>query len=266
MYSQNEQIILIFVSSAALIVFLAILVILFLVIYQKRIVKQDILLQKMENERQQLLLKASIEGQEKERRRLAKDLHDGIGSLLSGLSLNLKFQRDHRQNSEPENEFLHQACNLIDEGISNVRSISYNLMPVTLERFGLYQALKEITENSATESFSINLSASNESQRLDPTIELTLFRICQELVHNSIKHSGGNSIELKLQYNADECQVTFSDNGKGLPNPNWKEYAGIGLKGIESRVSVIGGKFELSSREGNGLSAKITTSITNNHE
>ena len=262
MYSQDDKIILIFVSSAVFIVFLAILVVLFLVIYQKRIVKQDILLQKMENERQQLLLKASIEGQEKERRRLAKDLHDGVGSLLSGLSLNLKFQRDHGEKNTQDNEFLHQACNLIEEGISNVRAISYNLMPVTLERFGLFQALKEVTDGLQNTSLKIDITSSNENRRFDPTTELTLFRIGQELLHNSIKHAEADSIQLSLDYTSGQCQFIYSDNGKGLPDKNWKEYSGIGLKGIETRVSLIGGELELTSEKGKGFLAKITTTIT----
>ena len=106
MGEENNQIILIFIVSAAIIVLLAMLLIVFLIVYQKRIVTQENQLQKLENEKQKTLLKATIEGQERERQRMAKDLHDSIGSLLSALSLNMKFQKKNKIQIRNKPNFL----------------------------------------------------------------------------------------------------------------------------------------------------------------
>ena len=225
-------------------------------------------LQKLENERQELLLHASIEGQERERKRLAKDLHDGIGSLLSGLSLNLKFQRDNPIDHDQQLTFLNQACDLIEEGISTIRSISYNLMPVTLERFGIVRAIEEhVSSVKGAIELNIDFIYNKENLRFSPDVELALLRIFQELLQNTIKHAQATRVKIALSVLANKVVFSYMDNGIGLPEKLKEEHFGIGLKGIESRARLVNGELSFTANQDWGLVVNLhVSSKTLTHE
>jgi len=257
MGEENSQIVNIFIISAAFVVLLAILLILFLVIYQKRIMRQENRLQRMENERQKVLLKATIEGQERERERLAKDLHDGIGSLLSGLSMNMKFQRGKEESDSEQGQFLSEACDMLDEGIQNVRAVSHNLMPATLEKLGLAAAIKEaIGRVNQTDDFKIDFNTVNDIFELPKDVSLGLLRIFQELLQNTIKHAGASEVKVTVEYHMDRIRLQYSDNGKGL-NSEEKKSDGIGMKNIESRIQAMDGIIQLNKTNAKGFEAEI---------
>lgn len=258
MGEENNQIVLIFIVSVGIIVFLALLLIFFLIIYQKRVVTQENRLQKLENEKQQILLKAAIEGQERERQRLAKDLHDGIGSLLSGLSLNLKFQKNRQDPQSEQGKFLSEACELVEKGIKNVRAVSHNLMPATLENFGLVSAIKECIApmEQSNKAFKINLAIQNAPYRASKEIELGLLRVFQELLQNSIKHSEATIIQIELCFHEGWIELNFHDNGKGC-NLEAINSKGIGFKNIQSRVQALEGKIDLVNPKNEGFYASI---------
>lgn len=262
MDSQNDQIVLIFVSSAVFILLLAVLVVLFLLIYQKRIVSQENRLQKLENERQQMLLKATIEGQERERKRLAKELHDGIGSLLSGLSLNLKFQKNQEVGNSAQGEFLTEACAMVDDSITHVRRMSHNLMPVTLENFGLVSAISECIQPVRKMSeLTVEFKAPEERFDANDDIELGVLRVVQELVQNTIKHAEANKIKLELTCSNHELCLVYHDNGIGFEMDAVNKSHGIGLKGIESRVLNLGGTLNIKSEPGKGVDVAVQIPI-----
>jgi signal transduction histidine kinase len=264
MGEENSQIVLIFIVSAAIVVLIATSLILFLLIYQKRIVTQENRLQKLKNERQQLLLKATIEGQERERQRLAKDLHDGIGSLLSGLSLNLKFQKSRETANSEQAKFLTEACELVDEGIVNVRAVSHNLMPATLEKFGLRSAMKEcIQPITQTGELGIEINTINEPYTIPKDIALGLLRIFQELLQNMIKHSGASEIAVELVYNSDGIKLHYTDNGKGFDFDK-ADSEGIGIKNMESRVQALEGSFHINKTNQSGFEAEIEVPLVSN--
>jgi len=258
MGEENNQIILIFIVSAAIIVLLAMLLIVFLIVYQKRVVTQENRLQKLENEKQQILLKAAIQGQERERQRLAKDLHDGIGSLLSGLSLNLKFQKNKQLPDSEQGKFLAEACEMVEKGIKSVRTVSHNLMPATLENFGLVTAINECVDpiKKANKDFSIEVRIKNEPYRASKEVELGLLRIFQELLQNSIKHSKASIIQISLSFFEEYIQLVFQDNGIGC-NLDHIESNGIGFKNIQSRVQALEGKIDLENPKNNGFYASV---------
>jgi signal transduction histidine kinase len=258
MGEEESQLVNIFIISAAFVVLLAVLLVLFLIIYQKRIIAQENRLQKLENERQKVLLKATIEGQERERERLAKDLHDGIGSLLSGLSMNMKFQRGKEDPDSEQGHFLTEACDMLDEGIQNVRAVSHNLMPATLEKLGLVTAMKEtIGRINQTDEFKIKLSAPKASFSLPKSVSLGLLRIFQELLQNTIKHAGASLIKITVEYHHDDhIRLHYTDNGKGIEKTAIKS-GGIGMKNMESRVQALEGTFQLNRTNPNGFEAEI---------
>lgn len=257
MGEESTNIVLIFAVSAAIVVLLAILLILFLLIYQKRIVTQENRLQKLENERQKVLLKATIEGQERERQRLAKDLHDGIGSLLSGLSMNMKFQKGKEDPASEQGRFLSEACDMLDEGIHNVRAVSHNLMPATLEKLGLVAAMKEaIGRINKTDDLKIDLKTVHTPYGIPKDVSLGLLRIFQELLQNTIKHSGASEVQVAVEYHSDHIRLHYADNGKGLDKSAINS-DGIGMKNMESRIQALEGRFHLNKTNKNGFEAEI---------
>lgn len=262
MGEETNQIVLIFVFSAIFVVFMAIILILFLVIYQKRIVTQKNRLQQLENERQQSLLRATIEGQERERERLAKDLHDDIGSLLSGLNLNLKFQKNRTHLDEEQKSFLEEACQMVAQGIENVRNVSHNLLPPTLEEFGLIQAMKECVEPLRTSGeIQINIRHTNTWFSLSKNTALGLLRVFQELMQNTIKHANASAIDVHLDIQTDLVIFNYQDNGVGL-HFSTSNFDGIGLKNIESRISALNGHVHVDTDASSGYRIEISVPIT----
>lgn len=264
MGEENSQIVLIFLVSGGIVLLLAVLLILFLVIYQKRIVSQENRLQKMENERQRVLLKATIEGQERERQRLAKDLHDGIGSLLSGLSLNLKFQKNKEEPGSEQLEFLEQAVALVDEGITNVRAVSHDLMPATLDNFGLMAAINEcIDPVNKSAKLKVDVKTINEPYELPKDVALGLLRIFQELLQNTIKHANASEVRTAVEFDDENLILKYADNGKGIDIAA-KSVDGIGMKNMQSRVQALEGTFTLGRAGQKGFSVEIV--VPREHE
>jgi len=257
MGEENNQIVLIFIASIAFVVLLAILLILFLLIYQKRIVTQENRLQKLENERQKTLLIATIEGQERERKRLAKDLHDGIGSLLSGLSLNLKFLKNREDPNSEQAQFLTEACNMVEDGIENVRAVSHNLMPATLENFGLLSAMKECVQPlQSNQDLTIKINTKHAPYRTSGEIELGLLRVFQELLQNTLKHAEASEIDTVVDYQEDAIKLQYMDNGKGFTASHTHD-VGIGIKNIQSRVESLNGMFRIGQKDNQGQCTEI---------
>jgi signal transduction histidine kinase len=266
MGEEESQLVNIFIISAAFVVLLAVLLVLFLIIYQKRIIAQENRLQKLENERQRVLLKATIEGQERERERLAKDLHDGIGSLLSGLSMNMKFQRGKEDPNSEQGHFLDEACDMLDEGIQNVRAVSHNLMPATLEKLGLVAAMNEaIGRINKTDDLKIDLSTVNTPFELPKEVALGLLRIFQELLQNTIKHAGASEVKVAVEFPPDHIRLHYTDNGKGL-EPEGKKSGGIGMKNMESRVQALDGTFQLNKTNSKGFEAAIEVPLVSKEQ
>ena len=257
MGEESKDIVLIFLVSGGIVILLAVILILFLLIYQKRIVTQESRLQKLENERQKVLLKATIEGQERERQRLAKDLHDGIGSLLSGLSMNMKFQKGKEDPESEQGRFLNDACNMLDDGIKNVRAVSHNLMPATLEKLGLIAAMNEAIERvNQNDSLRIDLKTIHEPFGLPKDISLGLLRIFQELLQNTIKHAEASEIKISIEFQKEYIKMQYTDNGKGIDFAKLKS-GGIGMKNMESRLQALEGTFKLNKRIQSGFEVKL---------
>lgn len=261
MGSEDSEIILIFVSSAIIIVVLAILVALFVLIYQKRLVAQEIRLQKMKNDFQQELLQATIAEQERERSRLAKDLHDGIGSLLSGLKLNLKYQQSQVQDNEDQMRFLNKACDMLETGITDVRRVSHSLLPVTLESFGLVLALEECIEPLQTGSdLAISMECTGSARRLLPATELGLLRVIQELLQNTIRHAEANTARITIAFNTDMVEVNYRDNGKGFDLTD--NGSGLGIKNMQSRIHALHGTIQFHRDSPLGFHAQLSVPTT----
>jgi len=234
---------------------MAITLISVLVFHQRRVIRFNKQIQKMEEERQQMLLRASIRFQEEERQRIAADLHDDAGPLLATARLYLNENLIHQ---EPASQLqsIFSAKQIIDDTIQLIRNISHSLMPPTLKNFGLEAAVKDQFDK-INGSGAINASARfhDNRQRLNDEQELLVFRVIQELVTNIIKHSSAGFIHLTQNAQGNIVYFRIHHDGKGILQDQFDklEYdsAGLGLKNIQSRIRVLKGKifFEIDNTQ-----------------
>ena len=234
---------------------MAITVISVLVFHQRKVIRFNKKIQKMEEEKQQMLLKASIRSQEDERQRIAADLHDDAGPLLATARLYLSENLIH-QEPAVQLQSIFSAKQIIDDSIQLIRNISHSLLPPTLKNFGLEAALKDLFEKINLSGV-INASARfhDNRERLNDEQELLIFRVVQELVTNIIKHSNGGFIHLTQNVQGDNVYFRIHHDGKGILQSQFEKLEhdsqGLGLKNIQNRITVLKGKiyFEIDSSQ-----------------
>ncbi len=245
---------------------MVIFVILFVINYQKRQLAQQKHLRDLEKNHQKRLLDTALHTEETERRRIAQDLHDDIGTMLSltKFSLNQVTTAEMPQGETAESP-LKNARKLLDETIGQVRRITSELVPATLDRFGLSAAVEEFVNKVRDSSkldirFGCNLVT---PPRLTNKIELALYRVLQELVNNAIKHSGCDRIEITLHYMTTQLELTVNDNGRGFDEQLVRSSydLGHGLRNVESRLSVIDGSIKYETALGSGCVARVRLAI-----
>jgi signal transduction histidine kinase len=207
---------------------------------------------------QKALLQSILETEEKERSRIAKDLHDGIVQDLTAIKMNLNATTKEAPSNLQQQ--LLSIFNDIDITAKEVREISYQMMPVTLKELGLQNALQELGNRSLIKNninFDFNCIGINE--RLSEKIEITVYRICQELINNTIKHSGATEVSLLLQLRNNILQLTFEDNGKGFNAKAANK--GIGLNSLSSRLEMVDGNIKFDDTIQSGTTAYIKIPI-----
>ncbi len=261
MDSNESQLVLLFISGTAIILLVAFVITLFVVFHQKRIAQEQIKLQNVEMDYQKKMLQAALQSQESERRRVSKDLHDDVGMMLMTMRVNL-----NNQPSGPVTE-LRQ---MVDETHESIRRISWDLMPSTLDNFGLVQSTQEMCERLSSMS-TVVISQKEEGHRytLDKDQELLLYRIVQEAVTNSLKHSYASQIDLHYKWADDNLLLTIADNGSGFDFPTMRKKTsgrhGLGLFNLENRVSLLGADLHFKKNEPSGSIVSIALPITTPH-
>jgi two-component system, NarL family, sensor kinase len=254
--SENLKLLQFLLSGMLVMFLLAGGVILFFLIYQRRLHKQQMQISEMESAHKLDLLHSNIESVELERKRIAADLHDEVGSMLS--TLRLMIGRVATGSNERTRKIVEESTEMIDQGIATVRRLSHHIMPPGLEMFGLVDSIEVLCEKiSDSGKIDASLSPTNTIQRFAPKIELGLYRIAQELTNNTIKHAGASHITFTLDIQTDQIIMTYSDDGKGMDPGLLKNGRGLGLKNIESRVSFLGGNLEWITAPEKGLKTII---------
>lgn len=208
--------------------------------------------------------KAIVEAEEKERRRIAQDLHDGVGQILSAAKLNLSsLQSKIQLNTPEEKEAMANALSLVDDSVKEVRTVSHSMMPNTLLKLGLASAVKEfVTKMGNLPNLKVDLEIVGMEKRLDDQTETVLYRVIQEVVNNIIKHAKANTINLQLIRHEDELTVMIEDNGVGFDTGKINEFGGIGLKNIISRIEFLSGTVHFDSTPGKGTNVIIEVPIS----
>lgn len=195
---------------------------------------------------QKSLLETALDSEENERRRMAGELHDDIGVMLSLTKMSVNQLRQKSEHfGEEEKLLIGRVKDLLEETMTNVRRISKALVPTTLEQFGLEAAIEDLVGKLSPAGCPevLFMEAKEAIPRQPPKTELALFRIAQELLNNAIKHAGATVIRIELFNSSGLIQLTVEDNGSGFDTVSVRESkkAGLGLKNIESRLSIING-------------------------
>jgi signal transduction histidine kinase len=219
-------------------------------------------LKRADNERvrsEKRVINAIINTEENERKRFAKDLHDGLGPILSTVKMSLSALTD-RIKDQSGSVILNNTNHLINEAISTIKDISNNLSPHVLSNFGLASAISAFTNKiNLTKAVEIDFKSNMETQRLDNDKEVVMYRAVCELINNSVLHSGASRIDIELNKHEKFITLQFYDNGRGFDTSSLskEDTKGMGLSNIETRVKTVEGVFILESTPGKGTSALI---------
>ncbi|UOB19122.1 sensor histidine kinase [Abyssalbus ytuae] len=239
----------------AVLFLLSLSVIVFFILYQRRLLAQQKKHQKLESDYQKELLKTSIISQEKERSRIAKELHDDVGAML--ITTKLYFDQITPGLKEEEiTDITSRVKGFFEDMLGSIRSISQDLRPVVLENLGLIEALESLME-TLNDSGKINIYFTNNTvSHISKLKELNIYRIIQELITNTLKHAEATVIKIELRQQEDVLLIFYEDNGKGIHKENLRHKKGLGLKNIESRLSVLSGKIKFQEKS-KGLNIKM---------
>lgn len=256
--NNDNELIFIILSSSILIV-LAGFIVFAIFRYNKRRLKHQAELQLKEEEKQRARLNASIEAQESERTRIGGDIHDDIGPLLSSIKLHIhKFK--YCKTPEHINKEIKSVNVQIDEIIGRIRSVTRDLVPAVLVEFGFVAAIKNLCDRiNESNQIYINFSSQKDTYPLSDKIELTLYRVIQELCNNAIKHANANQINIKITQKEKKIHILVKDNGSGIADEILNHNInGFGLKNIEARLSLVNGIFDI---KGNHQGTKASVQV-----
>jgi two-component system, NarL family, sensor kinase len=231
--------------------------------YRKRQLQNKMNLQAEVMKQQDLATRAIISAEENERKRIAAELHDGVGQMMSAAKMNLSaFENDMQFKDEAQKITFEKLIGLVDESCKEIRSVSHQMMPNALLKSGLGNAVKEFLDKIDNRIIKINLHTAGLQERLDGNTETVLYRVIQECVNNVIKHSGAVNLDISLIKDADGIAATVEDNGRGFDTTDRQKFEGIGLKNISSRVVFLKGTVDFDSSPGKGTLVAIHVPIT----
>jgi len=217
----------------------------------------------LETEKKLAATEAVLKGEEQERSRLAKDLHDGLGGMLSGIKYSLNTMKGNLVMT-PENKLsFERSVDMLDGSIREMRRVAHNMMPEALVKFGLDAALKDFcTDINQSGALNVNYqSIGVEGAVIDQTLAITIYRIVQELINNTIKHAGASSAIVQVSKNGDQISVTVEDDGKGFDTALLKTSKGIGWSNIQNRIEFLKGTMDVQSAPGEGVSVHIELTV-----
>jgi signal transduction histidine kinase len=225
---------------------------------QKQNIQQQ-RINELETEKQLAATEAVLKGEEQERTRLAKDLHDGLGGMLSGIRYTLNNMKGNLIMTEENAQAFGRSIDMLDSSIREMRRVAHNMMPEALVKFGLDTALRDFC-NDINKSGALQVkyqSIGLEGIEIDQTKSVTVYRIVQELLNNTMKHASAKHALVQLSYNDANLTITVEDDGKGFDAAVLKQSKGIGWSNIQNRVEFLKGKWDVDSQPGKGTSVNI---------
>lgn len=234
-----------------------------ILLYWNNFHKQTLQAEKIRNLRQEIQiasLQAMVNGEEKERSRIARELHDGIGGTLGAIRTRVSAMVRKYTTAHTNDDFT-ELMQMLEEASADLRKTAHNLMPEILLQEGLAKASQLFCERLRKgHMLQINTEIWGKVRRLPGDVELTAYRIIQELLHNILKHAGATQALVQIVFHESQLCITVEDNGRGMPaNAGYKE--GIGLKTIQERVKLMNGQIDTVSTPGQGTSVYIELNL-----
>jgi signal transduction histidine kinase len=257
MQKTSDNVYILLLLSMGGVFMLVVAFILIFIRHQNKLLKQQRQLQQAQIAHQQELLLTVIESQEAERKRIGQDLHDDVGTALSNLRIIIeRFGQDNYHNPET---FKVTGKKIIDKVIQDVRYISHNLSPSGIELYGFMGALEEFCEFISTaHRLQVDIAdhTANLPDQLNQTAAISLYRVMEELLNNTIKHARASRVNIGFEAVDGLLLVSYSDNGRGIAPAN-QDKRGMGLLNIESRLGIIGATFSIIALEDSGFNILI---------
>jgi two-component system, NarL family, sensor kinase len=220
-------------------------------IQQQRIVE-------LEKDHELLVVNSLLKGQEEERGRMARDLHDGLGGLLSGIKFSMHHMKDNLIVTPENMAVFERSLDLIDTSIAELRRIAHNMMPEGLVSYGLDEALKQYCSSINTNGMlRVSYQSVGLDSRMQDAVEITSYRIIQELLNNILKHAAATEATVQVIHDDGRLNIVVEDNGKGFDLNSLDEKKGAGWVNIKARVDYLKGELELNSEPGKGTQVNI---------
>jgi len=229
--------------------------------YRNKQILQQAKIDELETEKKLTATEAILKGEEQERTRLAKDLHDGLGGMLSGIKHSLNTVKGNLMMTPDNAQAFERSIDMLDSSIKEIRRVAHNMMPEILVRYGLDSALNEFC-NEITRSGVIYItyqSIGMKEKAIDQTTAVAIYRIVQELVTNAVKHASAKNILVQVHASHTDrvIALTVEDDGKGFDKTILNEARGMGWSNIRSRVEFLKGKIDVHSEKDKGTSVLI---------
>lgn len=213
---------------------------------------------------QAMRAQAVMNAEEEERKRIASDLHDGVGQMMSAAKMNLSVLESNNDfNAKEQQEHFHKALELVDESCLEIRNVSHNLMPNALLNNSLPDAVQGFLKKLRKSALQIHFYHEGFEERLSLNTETVLYRIIQESVNNAMKHAEANTLDISMIHDQQEINITIEDDGKGFDMQGMNQFEGIGLKNMASRIAFLKGTIEFDAHLGKGTLISIHLPLPN---
>ena len=240
-------------------IILVIISLLFYRNYQQKQKIQEHRISELENEKQLNATEAVLKGEEQERTRLAKDLHDGLGGMLSGIKYSFNTMKGNLIMTPENHQAFERSMDMLDSSIKEMRRVAHNMMPEALVKFGLDTALKDFC-NEINQSGALTIAYQSiglEHTTIEQTTAITIYRIVQELINNTMKHAAAKTAIVQVTKTNNHLAITVEDDGKGFDTALLTQSKGIGWDNIQNRVEFLKGKLDVKSEPDKGTSIFI---------
>ena len=242
---------------------LALIIALLYFIYRNKQKLQEQKITKLETQQQLTATEAVLKGEEQERTRLARDLHDGLGGMLSGIKFSFNTMKGNLVMTPDNTQSFERSMDMLDSSIKEMRRVAHNMMPEALVKFGLDTALKDFC-NEIQQSGALYISYQSiglENMVIKQTAEITIYRIVQELVNNIMKHAAAKNAIVQVTKTSGQLAVTVEDDGRGFDTNILNKVKGIGWSSIQNRVEFLKGTLDVISEKEKGTSVHIEINV-----